>query len=43
MLSILSMDSLLREAPTFVNGYMDKVLVKGALSFINGLFVKRGS
>ena len=42
-MSILSMDSLLRQAPKFVNGYMDEVLVKGVADFINGLFVKRNS
>ena len=43
MLPILSMVSLLRGAPKFVNGYMGKVLVKGVVNFINGFFVKRGS
>ena len=43
MLSILSMDSLLRGAPKFVSGYMGEVLVKGVANFINGFFVKRGS
>ena len=37
------MDSLLREAPKFVKGYMDEVLVKGVGNFISGFFVKRGS
>ena len=32
------MDSLLRGAPKFVNGYMDAVLVKGVANFINGFF-----
>ena len=34
------MDSLLRGAPKFVNGYIDVVLVKGVANFINGFFGK---
>ena len=40
MLSILSMDSLLRGAPKFVNRYMDEVLAKDVANFINGFFGK---
>ena len=40
MLSILSMDSLLRGDPKFVNGYMNEVLVKSAVNFISGFFCK---
>ena len=37
------MDSLLIGAPKLANGYKGEVLAKGAASFINGFFVKRGS
>ena len=43
MLSILSIDSLLRGAPKFVNGYIGEALVKGVINFINRFFVKRDS
>ena len=32
------MDSLLRGAPKFINGYMGEALVKGVVNFINGFF-----
>ena len=43
MLAILSMDSLLRDCPKFITGYMGEALLKGAVNFTNEFYVKRGS
>ena len=40
MLLILSKDYLLREAHSFINGYMVEALVKGIPNFISRFFVK---